>query len=468
MMLATRFLAISLAITGFAFPAGAQVPTLETIANWQGTGVTVDVFTPSGWSVADPTVVFSHGDGLSPTQYHCYREIWAEHGIRTISPYETDGTDTAGRQARWTEVSSVHRALSQLQDPRHIFFAGHSFGAYTTLLAAGADSRLGSGQAGNCPSDECPALPAQGYVILSGQPAQNAVNPQPYWFGTSAFDHLAPRRYVAYGTADYSPLDACMASGSPACRGDSYTIDGTRAADLGLELHVQDGFTHLMFLCGPNWRTTHTEPAAIQALGDDIARWIASVSEGSTIFTETSRLALRDDHVDPIHPKRRTVTFTVRSSRSAPGNRVVVPARGSTGDPTLHGGTLVVANSAGSNERVRVELAAAGWRLLGTSRKPKGFEFRDASPTAPISMVIVKKDALSVKGHGPGWTYTLDEALQGSVGVRVRLGDVAWCADTAARTGGTPPSSTRFDHVDRFDGQPSAPPPRVCPIYDAP
>src|SRR6185369_9500210 len=101
-----------------------------------------------------------------------------EHGIRTISPYETNGTDTAGRQARWTEVSSVYRALAQLQDPRHIFFAGHSFGAYMTSLAAGADSRVGSGDAGNCVGDECPVLPAQGYVILSGQPAQNALNAQ--------------------------------------------------------------------------------------------------------------------------------------------------------------------------------------------------------------------------------------------------------------------------------------------------
>jgi hypothetical protein len=73
-----------------------------------------------------------------------------------------------------------------------------------------------------------------------------------------------------------------------------------------------------------------------------------------------------------------------------------------------------------------------------------------------------------VKGKGPGWTYTLDEAPQGRVGVRVRLGDVAWCADAAARTSGTPPSSTRFDHVDKFDGQRAAPPPRVCPIYDTP
>jgi hypothetical protein len=223
-----------------------------------------------------------------------------------------------------------------------------------------------------------------------------------------------------------------------------------------------------MFACGPNWRMTHSAPAAIQALGDDIARWIASVSEGSATFTETTRLALRDDNVDPIDPRRRTVTFTVRTKRSAPGNRVVVPASRSTGDPTLHGGTLIVANSAGSKERVRVDLPAAGWRLIGKPRKPKGFQFRDASPTAPIATAVVKTDALSVNGHGPGWTYTLDEERQGRVGVRLRLGDVAWCADAAARTSGTPPSSTRFDHVDKFDGQPSAPPPRVCPIYDTP
>jgi hypothetical protein len=82
--------------------------------------------------------------------------------------------------------------------------------------------------------------------------------------------------------------------------------------------------------------------------------------------------------------------------------------------------------------------------------------------------VVVKTDALSVKGKGPEWTYTLDEPLQGRVAVRVRLGDVAWCADAPARSSGTPPSSTRFDHVDRFDGQRSAPPPPVCPIYDTP
>jgi hypothetical protein len=330
------------------------------------------------------------------------------------------------------------------------------------LLAAGADSRVASGDAGNCLGDECPALPAQGYIILSGQPARNAANAPPYWFGLSAFDRLAPRRYVAYGSADTSPLDACMASGTPTCRGDSYTIDGARAADLGLNLHVQDGFTHLMFTCGPNWHFTHADPAAMQALGDDIAGWIASVSDDSTTFTETSRLALRDD---PINAKRRTVKLTVRTKRSAPGNRVVVPASGSTGDPTVHGGTLIVANSSGSKERVPVDLPAAGWRLLGTPLAPKGYQFRDASPTAPIATVVVKTDALSVKGKGPGWTYTLDEAQQGRIAVRMGLGDVAWCTDAPARLSGTPPSSARSDHPDRFDGQRSAPPPLVCPIY---
>jgi hypothetical protein len=468
MTLAAKFLTIASFLAGFAIPAAAQVPTLETIPNWQATGVTVDVFTPPGWSAVDPTVIFSHGDGLSPSRYHCYRDIWAAHGIRTISPYETNGTDLAGRQARWMEVSGVYGALSQLQDPRRIFFAGHSLGAYETLLAAGADSRIAAGQAGNCLDDECPALPAQGYVVLSGQPAQNAVNVPPYWFGPSAFGHLAPRRYVAYGSADYSPLDACMASGAPACRGDSYTIDGAEAADRGSELHVQDGFAHLTFVCGPNWRTTHTAVAAIQALGDDIARWIASVSDGSTAVTETSRLMLRDDHVDPIDPRRRTVKLTVRTKRSAPDNRVSAPVRGSSGDPTLHGGTLVVANSTRSHERVRVALPAAGWRVLGTSLEPLGFEFRDASSTAPIATVVVKTDALTVKGKGPGWTYSLDEPAQGRVAIRVRLGDVAWCTDAGSRTGGTPPSSARYDHVDRFDGQRSAPPPTVCPIYDTP
>src|SRR5262245_4951583 len=140
----------------------------------------------------------------------------------------------------------------------------------------------------------------------------------------------------------------------------------------------------------------------------------------------------------------------------------------STGDPTLHGGTLIVANSARSNERVRVDLPAAGWRLLGTSLAPKGSKFRDASPTAPIATVVVKTDALSVKGNGARMDKHAPRGAAGPRRGRVRLGDVAWCADAAARTSGTPPSSTRFDHVDKFDGQPSAPPPPVCPIYDTP
>ncbi len=456
MTLATTILAIALAITGFWVPAGAQ--TLETIPNWEATGVTVDVYTPSGWSASDPTVVFSHGDGLSPSPYHCYREVWAEHGIRTISPYQTNGTAVAGRQARWAEILNVYVALSRLQEPRRIFFAGHSFGAYVTSLAAGADSNVAGGQAGNCAGDDCPALPAQGYIVLSGQPAQNAANAEPYWFGLSAFDDLAPRRYVAYGSADASPLDACMASGVPACRGDAYTIDGAHAADLGLELRVQDGFAHLTFTCGPNWRLTHSQPAAMEALVDDIAEWIASVSDDSTTFTETTRLTLKDDNVAPIDPKRRSVTFTVRTKRSAPGNRVVVPASGSIGDPTVHGGTLIVANSAGSKERVRVELPAAGWRLIGTPLKPKGYQYRDSSSAAPIATVVLKADAITVKGKGAGWTYTLDESQQDRVAVRLGLGDVAWCAD----------AGPRIDLVDRFEGQKSSPAPLVCPIVDAP
>jgi hypothetical protein len=152
------------------------------------------------------------------------------------------------------------------------------------------------------------------------------------------------------------------------------------------------------------------------------------------------------------------LTFTVRTKRSAPGNRVVIPASGSTGDPTVHGGTLIVANSAGSRERVRVDLPAAGWRSIGTPLKPKGYQFRDSSPAAPIATVVVKADALTVKGRGAGWAYTLDEAEQGRVAVRLGLGDVAWCANAAAR----------IDLVDQFEGQKSSPPPPVCPISAAP
>ena len=183
----------------------------------------------------------------------------------------------------------------------------------------------------------------------------------------------------------------------------------------------------------------------------------------TVVSVETTKLRLDDDSQAPIELRRRKIYFRAATSRSAQENRVVAPVRGGADDPTLHGAVVAVGNGAGSGEAVVHALPASGWRTVGSDRNPLGFQYRDDTPGAPVSLVVVRRDQLKVKGSGYGWDYTLDEPQQGRVGVRVTLGTTTWCAGADARQLGNPPSSAKSDRVDRFDAQPMSPPPASCP-----
>ena len=246
-----------------------------TVANFAGSGVSADVVTPTGFNPSrDPTVVFSHGNKSEPSQYACWSELLAKLCIRTVSPMLTNTTSSEGdfvaRQARWTEISAVYTGVRTDTPSTRIVFAGHSFGAYTTLLAAGADRRIGSETAGNCTASGCQALAAAGYVVISGQPAASARNPVPFWFAPTAFSALAPGRYVTFGSVDSSPNDVCLDDRPPMCRNDSYTSAAENTSDI-----VPD-FRHIDFACGARWRTTHAKPAAMEALVGRVGVWVRS------------------------------------------------------------------------------------------------------------------------------------------------------------------------------------------------
>lgn len=137
-----------------------------------------------------------------------------------------------------------------------------------------------------------------------------------------------------------------------------------------------------------------------------------------------------------------------------------MPIPGGAADPTLHGGTLVVYNSAGSGENVVVALPAGSWTPVGSS----GYRFSGSDPNGPIARVIVKRDQLIVKGGKSNWGYTLDEPSQGRIAVRLTLGSGAtWCSDAPAKSTGNPPSTANNDRVDRFTAQSRTPPPASCP-----
>jgi DNA-binding beta-propeller fold protein YncE len=180
-----------------------------------------------------------------------------------------------------------------------------------------------------------------------------------------------------------------------------------------------------------------------------------------------SQSLVMKDKVFPSNPAARRFTFTAKTSAADPAHRIVVPARGSAGDPTVDGAVggavLTVYNANGSGEKVQVALPPGRWTALGSGATPSGYKWSGLS-TDPVQQVLVRGDLIKVKAGRSSWLYTLDEQSQGRIAVRLVLGGIpGWCASVPAKLSGNPPSSANNDHIERFIGQPKTPPPAVCP-----
>src|SRR5262249_17723682 len=138
--------------------------------------------------------------------------------------------------------------------------------------------------------------------------------------------------------------------------------------------------------------------------------------------------------------------------------RIVPPALGSAGDPTLGGAVVTVYNAAGlTDDDVRVVLPASGWHVSDGATPT--YRFRSADPNAPISVVQVRIDRLVGKGRRSGWTYALNEPAQGGVALRLQTGTgTRWCAVAAPK--GQAASNDRVDHFTGAGGVPAFCPPR--------
>jgi hypothetical protein len=251
--------------------------SVERSADWLGSGEEALVVTPDGWRAGDPTLIFSHGAGSAPESYACWPERLAERGIRTVLPVLASDITPRNRALRFASLRAIHGAIAAREGTRGLFFGGHSFGAYASLLAAGADGRLPGIDPGNCTPGGCAPLAAAGYVILSGQPAQSALDEPPFWFSHQAFAGLAPDRLVIHGSRDFSTTDTCLSAsrGDPACRADSYRVDEGAAQAQGNRLVVVEDFAHGDFACGPNWRTRE-DAATLQGVMDTVADFITT------------------------------------------------------------------------------------------------------------------------------------------------------------------------------------------------
>ncbi len=178
----------------------------------------------------------------------------------------------------------------------------------------------------------------------------------------------------------------------------------------------------------------------------------------------TSKLILKDDVQPPLDPAKRRVTFIAVTTGDAQSQQVVPPLPASTGDPTAGGATLVVFNAAGlTTDVVTVNLPAGGWKALGSSQSPKGWRFRGAAGS-PISTVVVEHDRITVRGGNSGWGYSLNEATQGQVALRLQLGnDPGWCTATSAALSGNPPSTAKSDRPGLFNARQGGAAPASCP-----
>lgn len=168
----------------------------------------------------------------------------------------------------------------------------------------------------------------------------------------------------------------------------------------------------------------------------------------------TSSFVLGDDTHVPPKLSRRKITFRSVTTTAPPENQIVVPAPGGPADPTLHGAVLTVANAAGGRDQVSVALPRAWWFGTGT-----GYVFKPTDPTFPIGSVKVKANSLQLRGGKANWSYTLDEPVQGAIGLRLQLRDgTVWCAEA-----GEPPYAARIDRLGLFHAQTHSPAPAACP-----
>lgn len=148
---------------GIEMRAGYRVQDLDWVDPARGRAVPVKLFWPDAARTGKvPLVVFSHGIGSARDGYTYLGHYWAKHGIASVHVQHV-GSDRAlwqgnpfGLVSRFQHAAGAAEAVARVRDQRfaldqvlagawgaqvdraRIVAAGHSYGANTTLMAAGA------------------------------------------------------------------------------------------------------------------------------------------------------------------------------------------------------------------------------------------------------------------------------------------------------------------------------------------
>ena len=123
-------------------------------------------------------------------------------------------------------------------------------------------------------------------------------------------------------------------------------------------------------------------------------------------------------------PARRSVQFRTTDGKVGNGLNPLI-------SPTIQGATLQVFNASGSGDSACFTLPASGWRNVGTPDDPL-FVYRDPDyANGPCSVARIRRGKFmraSCRSKVQPIGYTLDEPMQGSVGVGLTVGPATYCA----------------------------------------
>lgn len=105
---------------------------------------------------------------------------------------------------------------------------------------------------------------------------------------------------------------------------------------------------------------------------------------------------------------------------------LILATPGGPSDPTIVGATLDLHNPE-SGELTSATLAATKWTVRSS---PKGgITYRlKGGPTDPCQKITVSNGKIEAKCQGTGLGFTLDEATQGTLALRLRTGTISYCA----------------------------------------
>ena len=191
-----------------AAPAAAQVAASAVRAD--GASVPLRVFSPEGGGPCPPTLIYSHGLGGSEKGPAELADALAKRGMRTIfMGHKESGwpqlraalpggkaaviaaaREPASHAARFADLAAALGEATRQCRPRFLALAGHSMGAQTAMMEAGAQARIDvTGQ------DRFDA-----YVALSPQGVGSA-------FAQGAWDRVRKPVLMVTGTRDTSETE---------------------------------------------------------------------------------------------------------------------------------------------------------------------------------------------------------------------------------------------------------------------